>query len=591
MMLTRRHVAAAMLASLAANCATGSGDGASAADVAFEVLVRRYIDATLQCAPVTATQLGDHRFDRELDNVSAAARAARAVQLRAFASQLATMERGALTRANQVDAAILDNQLRYELWSLERQQSWAWNTLSYNDLAGNAIYGPLARDYAPIGERLTRLTERMEKIPELLAQTRAEIVPARVPAPYAQTYAQQNPGVKSIIEEMLTPQLGALSGEARLRMDRAIILVNEAVDGHQSWIEAELVPNARGEWRAGAQMFDEELSFALVSTLSRQEIRQRAEAELIQIRTKMYQAGREALAGRAGAPEAPDAPTHAQQQAVIAAALAVSGAERPTRTNLMQVATEAVREAEAFVREKDFITLPDEPVRVITMPEFQQGVSIAYCDPPGPLERNLGTFYAVSPIPDSWSDEQAASFLREYNNRAVVDIGVHEAMPGHYVQIWHANGEPSLLRAMFYSGSFVEGWACYAEALMVEQGFKADDPLYRLAQLKVQLRTVTNAILDQSVHVDGMSEADALRFLTETAFQEEREAAGKWRRAQLSSTQLSTYFVGLTEHQETRAAAEARPGFNLKAYHDGILSFGSPPMRFARALLFEEPIV
>ncbi len=145
---------------------------------------------------------------------------------------------------------------------------------------------------------------------------------------------------------------------------------------------------------------------------------------------------------------------------------------------------------------------------------------------------------------------------------------------------------------MLGSGAFVEGWACYAEEMMVQQGFRRDDPLYRLSQLKVQLRTITNAILDQAIHVDGMSREDAMALMTQTAFQEEREAAGKWRRAQLSSTQLSTYFVGFAEHLETRAEAERAGGanFNLKRYHDGVLSFGSPPMRYARALLLEETI-
>ncbi|MEQ1490910.1 MAG: DUF885 domain-containing protein, partial [Terricaulis sp.] len=245
-----------------------------------------------------------------------------------------------------------------------------------------------------------------------------------------------------------------------------------------------------------------------------------------------------------------------------------------------------------FVIEHDLITLPEGPVRVILMPEFQRGVAVAYCDSPGPLERNLETFYAISPIPDDWSEEQATSFLREYNNRAILDIGVHEAMPGHYVQIFHSNRYPSTLRAVLGSGSFVEGWAVYAEEMMCQEGFRSNDPLYRLSQLKVQLRTITNSIIDQAIHVDGMTQEEMMTFLTQTAFQEEREAAGKWRRAQLSVTQLSTYFVGFQEHLETRVAARAKQGasFNLKAYHDGVLSFGSPPGRFARQLLLDEPI-
>jgi uncharacterized protein (DUF885 family) len=306
----------------------------------------------------------------------------------------------------------------------------------------------------------------------------------------------------------------------------------------------------------------------------------------------MYAAAALALQGRTGAPPTPPNPSHEQEQAAIRAALDIAASERPPRDQVVAVATPAVEEATAIVRAHDLITLPDAPVRVIEQPEFKRGVAVAYCDSPGPLDHGQETFYAISPIPADWTDAQTVSFLREYNTRAIGDVGVHEAMPGHYVQIWHSNRYPSTLRAVLGSGSFIEGWAVYAENMMAVQGFHGDDPLYRLCQLKVQLRTITNAILDQSIHVDGISRDDAMKLMVETAFQEEREAAGKWVRAQLSSTQLSTYFVGWSEHEECRAAAAQKWGaaFNLKNYHDRVLAFGSPPMRYARALLLEEPI-
>jgi uncharacterized protein (DUF885 family) len=230
-------------------------------------------------------------------------------------------------------------------------------------------------------------------------------------------------------------------------------------------------------------------------------------------------------------------------------------------------------------------------VEVIIMPKFAQGVAAAYCDSPGPLDKGMKTFYAVSPIPDGWTQAQSDSFLKEYNNRGIGDIAVHEAMPGHFVQLWHSNRNPSVVRSVLWSGSFVEGWAVYAENMMAQEGFHGDDPLYRLVQLKVWLRSITNALIDQAVHCDGISQADFMKMLTETAFQEEREAAGKWDRARMSATQLSTYFGGASTHFETRARAEKQPGFALKAYHDKILSFGSPPGRFAAALYFNEPII
>lgn len=564
----------------------------SRADRSFETLARRYLDQSMRLSPISATTTGDHRFDHQIDDVSAAGRNRGLRFARDTLRSLERIDRAQLSRANQVDAAILENSLSAQIWQTETLQSWAWNPLGYQSAAGGALYGLMAREFAPLPQRLESATRRLELLPDLLRKTRAELVPSRVPTPHAETYAAQNPGLKSIIADMIEPHKGELSASKRARLEAAITRFNAAVDEHQEWITGTLVPAAQADFRAGAERFDTQLGYTLQSTLSRADIRQRADAAVVAVRQEMYRVSKLALAGRAGAPATPDNPSPEQQQAAIRAALDLAAADRPARDQLVQTATAATEEARQFVMQHDLITLPEGPVRVILMPEFQRGFAVAYCDSPGPLERHLDTFYAVSPIPDDWTEEQTTSFLREYNNRGTLDIAVHEAMPGHYVQIYHSNRYPSTLRAVLGSGSFVEGWAVYAEEMMVQQGFRANDPLYRLTQLKVQLRTITNSIIDQAIHVDGMTRDDMMRLLTETAFQEEREAAGKWRRAQLSFTQLSTYFVGFQEHLETRRAAEGRAGaaFNLKAYHDGVLAFGSPPGRFARQLLLEEPI-
>ena len=565
---------------------------ASRADRAFEALGRRWLDRSMRYSPVSATQIGDHRYDNRVDDVSAAGRNAALRFSQDTLRQLLAIDRAQLTRANQVDYAILENNLRSDIWRTETLQPWAWNPLGYQALAGGALYGLMAREFAPLPQRLRSAIARMELIPDMLRKTRQELTPSRVPVPHAATYAAQNPGLKSIVTGMIEPHKGELSASDQRRMDRAIAAFNAAVDEHQAWIEGTLGPAAQADFRVGAEVFDTQLGYTLMSTMPRAEIRRRADEAVRNVRAEMYRVSKLALAGRADAPPTPDNPTPEQQQVAIRAALDHAANDRPARDQLVETATNATEEARRFVIEKDLITLPEGPVRVILMPEFQRGYAVAYCDSPGPLERHLDTFYAVSPIPDDWTEEQTVSFLREYNNRGTLDIAVHEAMPGHYVQIYHSNRYPSTLRAVLGSDSFVEGWAVYAEEMMVQEGFRADDPLFRLTQLKIQLRTITNSIIDQAIHVDGMTEAEMMRFLTETAFQEEREAAGKWRRAQISFTQLSTYFVGFQEHLETRAEAERRWGssFNLKRYHDSVLSFGSPPGRFARQLLLDEPI-
>ena len=585
-------VVAALLAASVTLTAAPATAGASTADAKFAAVGKRYIEEFGRYSPVSATQLGDHRFDGELDDMSAAGRARTLAWTRDLLGQLQSIDRASLARASQVDAALLDNQLRYALWSGETFRDWSWDPLLYTQLAGQALYGLLARDFAPLPDRLRAVTSRLEKLPQLLEQTRANLVPARVPAIHAETAVKQNPGVLSLVDELVVPNLGVLPDADRARLERAIAAARVAVNTHQQWLEKQLKGQAQGDFRIGRERFDEKLQFALMSPLSRSEIRQRAESDVVRTRAQMYEIARAVLAGRAGAPPTPAVPTAPEQQAAIAAALELANAERPARADVVELARSDLKEATDFVRARDFVTVPDEPVDVILMPEFQRGVAVAYCDSPGPLDRGQHTFFSVSPIPDDWTPAQVDSFLREYNTRSIANLTIHEAMPGHFLQIAHSNRYPSVLRAMLGSGPFVEGWAVYTERVMQEQGFRAGDPLMRLVQLKWYLRAVTNAIMDSAIHVDGMSREDAMQLMTQTGFQEEREAAGKWVRAQLSSTQLSTYFVGYQEHADMRAEAERRQGsrFNLKAYHDQALSYGSPPVRFVRELLFDEPI-
>ena len=364
------------------------------------------------------------------------------------------------------------------------------------------------------------------------------------------------------------------------------------MDAQQTWLDQTLVPNAHGDFRLGAEKYDQKLRFSLSSNLSRTEIKQRAQAEITRVRGVMYGIARQLLQAKPNAPALPETPTDAQQQAAIEAALALAYAHRPARDGVVDAAKTALQSATDFVRQHDLVTLPDAPVDVILMPEFQRGVAVAYCDSPGPLDRNLKTFFAISPIPDDWTQAQTDSFLREYNDSMIQLLAIHEGMPGHYLEGWHSAKYPSVLRGVLRSGLFAEGWAVYTERMMQEQGYLDNDPLFHLVQLKFYLRTVANAILDQGVHVDGWSREQAMQLMTHDTFQQESEAAGKWTRAQLTSAQLPTYFVGAQEQLDLREAVRARQGtaFNLKAYHDQVLSYGAPPVRYVRELMLDEPI-
>ena len=600
----RPHLLALALVAALAGCqpadapTTGSTPAASqqagdaAVDAAFADLSKRALDTWMQLSPVSATQIGDHRYDSELDDLSAAGQQKTVAAYKALLGELDKIEVAKLGRENQVDAAILRNQLQSEIWNAEVLQSGKWDPQLYNGIAGSAIYGLMAREFAPLPERLKSATARMEKLPAIFAQARENLDPARVPKIHAETVAKQNKGILSIVDTFITPHIGELPQADQHRLQAAIDGLKKAVDEQQTWLDKTLVPNAKGDFRIGAEKYDQKLKFALSSSLSRQEIGERARAELKRVREDMYGIAQTVLKDKPGAPEMPAQPTDEQQQKAIEAALELAYADKPARDKVVDDAKAALEQSTAFVREHDLVTLPDAPVDIILMPEFQRGVAVAYCDSPGPLDKNLKTFYAVSPIPDDWNDKQVDSFLREYNSRMIHLLSIHEGTPGHYLEGWHSAKFPSTLRAVLRSGLFAEGWAVYTERMMQEQGYLNNDPLFHLVQLKFYLRTISNAILDQGVHVDNWDREKAMHLMTHDAFQQESEASGKWVRAQLTSAQLPTYFVGAQEHFDTRKAVQEKLGdkFNLKAYHDQVLSYGAPPVRFARQLMLDQPI-
>lgn len=561
-------------------------------DRQFQAIAQTYLAEAMRLSPVEATALGEHSYDALLPDISAQGRADRRQTWQSLLARLGQIDTARLSRDNQVDMALLVNDLRYRLWADQSLQDWAWNAQIYNDTAAGALYSLAARDFAPWDVRLKAATARMEALPAFLLASRSQLDPARVPAIFAQTVAKQNQGIIEIAEGMLLPHADALTGADRTRFDAALAGLRVAVADQQKWLDTVLVPQARGDFRLGAKLYDEKMKFAMMTDLTRPELKARALKAKADTRAEMYALARQVLAGRAGAPPLPVHPTQAQQQAAIQAALELTYAKRPPRNQLEQRARETLAQATDFVRAKGFVRMPDGPVRVITMPKFQQGNSTAYNDPPGPFEKNGQNFYAVSPIPDDWSDEQANSYLREYNDYMIHDLSIHEAMPGHYLQLDHANRSPDLLRAYLGSGPFVEGWAVYAEGMMADQGYLNGDPLFKLTVLKMRLRSITNTILDIGIQTEGMTREQAMDLMMNGAFQTEREAAGKWVRASLSSVQLLSYFTGYTEHMALREEAKRRwgKGYSLRRYNDTVLSFGSPPVKYARVLMFGLPV-
>jgi uncharacterized protein (DUF885 family) len=554
---------------------------AATQDDAFQKVAHDYIEQYLQANPEDATELGDHRFDGHLTDYSPEARAKDLASQKEFRDKLNTIDGSQLTGANNVDFRILRENIDYKMFQDKELKEPEWNPLVYMQSLASSVYLLVARDFAPADKRIPSLRQRMEKIPGVIAQAKANLQhPPRV---HTETAIEQTQGAISLVREGLAPLL-----DQAPQMKNELAPLQEktaaALADYKKWLQNDLLPRSDGDFRLGAEKFRKKLRFALASDLSAEEIMKRAKADLQQTQTAIYETALPLY--KKYFPNA-EAATLADKHKVTAAVLDKLAEQHPDDATVVGYAQKVLTEATDFVKQHNLVAVPTVPVDVIAMPEFKRGVAIAYCDSPGPLDKNGKTFFAVAPTPKDWSKERKESFFREYNNYMIRDLTVHEAMPGHYLQLAHANEfrAPTLVRAIFRSGTFIEGWAVYCEQMMAEQGYGG--PEVKMQQLKMRLRAIANAILDQSIHAGNMSEQQAMDLMTNEAFQQEGEAVAKWKRARLTSAQLSTYFVGATEHLDLRAADQNKLGkdFDLKKYNDRVISCGSPAVKYVRELM------
>jgi uncharacterized protein (DUF885 family) len=564
-----------VVCTMAAAVFAGGAGARTADDARFEAVANTFVERLLIREPETATALGDHRYDARTADYSMRGVAANRALYRQTLNALAAIPAAGLSPDDQVDRSILQNELQKRLFGVEVLNEPAHDPLLYNPVEG--VYLLIARDFAPLKQRLAAVKRRLEAFPKTLAAAKRNLQnPPRV---FTETAIQRNQGAIALVRGELDEILSA-QPQMRAALDPARRRALAALTDYGAWLEHDLLPRSNGDFRIGRENYRQKLRLELDSDLSPETILKSAEDELAVTQTALFDTALPLYRRYY-----PDRATDGVERKVIVRAVLDKLAEnRPDNATIVGDAKRTLAAATAFVRAHDLVTLPDDPVQVIVMPEFQRGTSVAFCDPAGALEKNGATFFAISPTPADWTAERTTSFFREYNNAMLNELTVHEAMPGHYVQLGIAKRlrSPTRIRALFNSGTYVEGWATYAEQFMADAGFGG--PETRMQELKMRLRLILNAIIDQKIHAGNMSEQEAMSLMMTEGFQEDGEAAGKWKRAQLTSTQLSTYFVGNLEINALARDLRAKTGADMKTVRDRMLADGSIATRYLRQL-------
>jgi uncharacterized protein (DUF885 family) len=552
---------------------------AQTADQVFDGFAQRFLDDFLKRQPTLATRVGDHRHDATWPDISAQGDAGFRAWLEDTRAALAKLPREGLSEQNQIDAAILDDQLRFALFSLDELKVRESDPVSYTTLISVGLDPLVTRSFGTKEQRMASLLGRLDGIPAIVAVARQRLGrPAKV---FTETAVEQNKGLIALVEGQLPTRFAEVP-ELKDRLTAAGGRAAAALRDLQAFFEKDLLPRSDGAFRLGRERFATKLAFALGDDIDIDAVAAGARALLVQTQGEMVDTAKQIWAadkmGKLPRLDTPD-----QRKAFVKQVLDHVAQDRPTNKTILADAKRWLDKATEFARERDLVRVPDEPVAVIEMPEYRRGVAVAYCDSSGPLEATPETFYAISPTPSDWPKQRVESFYREYNQAMLAELSVHEAMPGHYLQLMHNNKFKSKVRAVFANGPFVEGWAVYSEWVMAEHGFGG--PRVKLQRQKMVLRLTANAILDHDIHAGDMDEKAGLALMKNEAFQEDGEAVGKWKRARLSSAQLTTYYYGFSEMLKLRKIAETQPGFSERAYHDRLLSWGSPSMKHLRRLV------
>jgi len=547
-----------------------------------------FVYETLAFSPVAATQAGYHfhrgeSLDSRLDDYSAGSLERQRRFYRDFRQRLQSAVRpDRLDPEDRADYDLINQQIDLALLELDEIQNWRRNPTLYVELIGNGLFSPYMLNYAPAAERFRHIIARLNEVPRLVDQARGNLSGA--PPVWIEAAIEENAGNISLIDKILREAAPAELKETYAAAAGPALAALKAFDQH---LRA-MPPGAADGWRLGKDLYARKFRYVVATGRMPEQMLADAERDLKAVRKQMWD-----LALPLHHKWFPAHRDPVDLNLIVGETLARIAERHSTRQSYFSDARRDLAETTDFVKSKNLVPLEGAGnLELIETPEFMRGIYAVGGFVPAPvLEPQLGAFYWLTPIPAEWPRERVESKLREYNFYSLKLLTIHEAMPGHYVQFEYANRvRPEgrrLLRALFGSGAYIEGWAVYATQMMLDEGYLDGSPELRLTFLKQLLRVLANAIMDVRLHTMGMTDGEAMDLMLKQTFQEKEEATAKLRRAKLSSCQLPTYYAGYQEWLRLRVGYQQARGkdFNLAEFHRRALEPGAVPLEALRVLL------
>lgn len=531
------------------------------------------IEELLQRNPTTATFLGDHRWDDKLSDSSPAAVTEQRRWVGAWLEKFEGYNTGGWSKDARIDRTLMIQVAKSLIRTIDKVRGHERYPGNGPDEALGGVYALVIRDFAPLPERLKSALGRLKETPRLLAETRQLIKPAEVPPLWATLSIESTRQGMGLFAGFI-PMLADAAPEIKEELVAAGQAAAAALGEHADWIEKEVLPKAQGDFAAGEDLFNEMLREDHMVDYDAK--------KLLATGWQLYEDTERQMKALA---------TKMDPDKTVTELLEASKKVHPTAENLLNTYRDWMAKARQFVIDHEIATIPaGESIRIIETPTFQRMfIPYAAYNMPGFFEKIQEGMFFVTPVEEGADAEAAEKKLRGHPLADIPVTALHEAYPGHHLQLVVANTLKSTPRKLgaFLSSLFIEGWAFYCEELMEQLGF-IDQPIQKLARLQAQIWRASRIIIDSSLHTGKMTVEEAVDFLVERAGLERDDAQVEVNRYTLSPTQPQCYLMGKLQILEIVADfKKTYPNASLRQMHDAILHSGSLPPRLMRQSLFE----
>jgi uncharacterized protein (DUF885 family) len=550
-------------------CRSSSSPEASgpSEDAAFEQVAREYLEAYYQRHPTQATYLGIHTFDDRLDDYSRQAVTDDVAANRAFRQRVVAIDSHTLSLDKQLDHEQLLRAIDSQLVTLERVRPWAKDPDGYSSGLTRTAYIMIKRQFAAPEERLRHLIAREKAMPAALAEARKNL--EAPPQIYTEIAIEQLDGNRGFFETAVASAFPTITDKALLaEFKQANDAVIAAMNDYKKWLEEDLLKRSNGSFAIGQDVYRAKLAADEMIDVQLDELLAIAERDLRRNQSAFAETARRID------PKKPPADV-----------LRSLESDHPPAARLLATTQAELDALARFMTEKHIVTVPmAAPARVEETPPFLRATTTASMDIPGPFEKVATEAFYNMTLPDpKLSRAQIDEFMAQWYYPAISNVSVHEVWPGHYLQFLYAKNFPSDIRKVFGAASNSEGWAHYCEQMVIDEGFHADDPRYRLAQLQDALLRDVRFIAGIRLHTRGMTVAEAQDFFMKEGYQSRPVAVSESKRGTSDAT-YGYYTMGKLMILKLRDDYKAKLGsqYSLQQFHDTFIGLGPLPLALMR---------